>query len=223
MAKQDVEQETCASFVLNPEGTFHSYWDPIMICLMMYIAFFLPYKLSFWEKDPQFIVVIDYFIDIFFLMDIFVNFITSYHEPLTNSMVMSPKIIATRYLSAWFIFDFIAVVPVDLILNMFLTAPSKGKSNLGTLKLARLIRLYRLYRLVRLVKMLRVGKLCSNIQNAVEKVVTFEGSTLRLVKLGLIVSFCIHMMTCTWFYMAKFSDLDRDTWVYRYGFRDLPP
>lgn len=194
-----------------------------MITLMMYIAFFLPYKLAFWDHDPIAIKVIDYMIDIFFLLDIFVNFLTSYHEPLTNSTVISPKLIAITYLKGWFFFDFIAVLPVDLILVLFMNEDSQSSHNLATLKLARLIRLYRLYRLVRLIKMLKTGRLCTNIQNAVESVFSFDGSNLRLAKLFLIVSFLVHIMTCAWYYFSKFNNHGRDTWVFRYGFLDLLP
>jgi hypothetical protein len=35
--------------------------------------------------------------------------------------------------------------------------------------------------------------------------------------------FLIHIFSCIWFYIAKFTLFDRDTWVYRYGYVDSDP
>ena len=198
------------------------YWDPIMIFLMLYIAFFLPYKLTFWENDPTSIVIIDYLIDLFFLVDIFVNFLTSYTDSELNVTVKSPKKIAMQYLKGWFIFDAVAVLPVDFFVYLAMGS-SADAGNLGSLKLARLVRLYRLYRLVRLLKMARVGRLSGTFSEFVESFSSLDSNAIRLVKFGLVGAFLCHVLACVWFYISKFYNLVPETWVYRYGYVDDPP
>ena len=44
-----------------------------------------------------------------------------------------------------------------------------------------------------------------------------------MTKLIATTIFMIHIFSCTWFYVAKFSGFHRDTWVYRYGYVDSDP
>ena len=80
----------------------------------------MPFKLSFippGEAIP-FWDTIDTIVDILFIMDLFVNFITAY-EMRDGTIETRPKVIANRYLRSWFIVDFIACIPVDVFEPLF--------------------------------------------------------------------------------------------------------
>jgi len=55
--------------------------------------------------------IIDLAVDFFFLIDIFVNFISAFEDPTTGFPTVSLKDIAINYLTSWFFIDFIAVFP----------------------------------------------------------------------------------------------------------------
>jgi hypothetical protein len=44
-----------------------------------------------------------------------------------------------------------------------------------------------------------------------------------MTKLIALMVFLLHIFSCIWFYIAKFSYFHRDTWVYRYGYVDEDP
>ena len=104
-------------------------------------------------------------VDILFGIDIVVNFVSAYEQP-DGRLIIEHKKIASNYLRGWFILDFLACFPFQLIP---LGEDTSGVSNnSGILRLARLPRLYRLVRLVRMIKMLRVLKNSRVITDLIE-------------------------------------------------------
>jgi len=88
--------------------------------------------------------VIDYLIDVFFAVDIAINFRTIYLDPKTEEPVEDGKKIALNYvLKGRFWIDILASLPFELLALVF----RSGSSNLkffGMFKLARLLRLGRM-------------------------------------------------------------------------------
>ena len=60
----------------------------------------------------------DYIIDCCFLIDILINFRTSYVSAYTGEEITEPKKITINYLSGRFWIDFIATVPFDLLFQV---------------------------------------------------------------------------------------------------------
>ena len=55
------------------------------------------------------------FIDVFFFIDIIVNFRTTYINTKTAEEITTPNLIAFNYLKTRFVIDFLATIPFDLI------------------------------------------------------------------------------------------------------------
>ena len=91
--------------------------------------------------------MVNWGIDIFFLIDIFFSFNTSLTDEDFQS-IEDRKIIAFVYLRGWFIVDVLAILPFELFL---------GGSGLNDV--VRIARIGRLYRLIKLTKLLRVFKI----------------------------------------------------------------
>ena len=56
--------------------------------------------------------IFDLIVDLLFMFDIFINFISSYEDPQTNLPVISLKKIAWSYITSWFLIDVLSVLPV---------------------------------------------------------------------------------------------------------------
>ena len=92
-------------------------------------------------------------------------------------------------------------------------------------KLFRLLRIGRLYRIVKVFNFLRVLKFIKN-SKTYEKILIalkMNAGIKRLIKTVLSFFLVVHFFGCLWFYMARFTDFEPDTWVVRYGILDLPP
>ena len=114
------------------ESVFKVIWDWFVLALVLYTAIDIPYEVAFymkarprksvWEKinsgQPQ--EIINLMVDLMFIIDIFINFRTTYLEK--EEVVSSPKKIAIHYLKTWFIVDFVAAIPFDY----FIPAEAEG-------------------------------------------------------------------------------------------------
>jgi len=85
-----------------------------MFVLVFYNCVYIPVELAFTTVEKVTAhCVIDYMVDILFLIDIIINFRTTYYDA-NNELVMVPRQIALRYLKTWFPIDFLAVFPFEL-------------------------------------------------------------------------------------------------------------
>ncbi|CAG9772167.1 unnamed protein product [Ceutorhynchus assimilis] len=134
---------------------FKAVWDWIILILVMYTAIFTPYVAAFLLGEPDFnnrknkkysedpIVIIDLIVDVTFIVDILINFRTTYVSG-NDEIVSDPGKIAVHYLKGWFLIDLVAAVPFDLL--FFGTDTDETTTLIGLLKTARLLRLVRVAR-----------------------------------------------------------------------------
>ena len=82
-------------------------------------------------------------VDIMFIIDILINFRTTYVSE-NDEVVSAPSKIAVHYFRGWFIIDLVAAIPFDLLL--FGSDTDETTTLIGLLKTARLLRLVRVAR-----------------------------------------------------------------------------
>ena len=87
-----------------------------MIVLLGYVAIWLPIAVCFGKPNISDTIkpgdVVDTIVDILFGIDICLNFISAYDDPITGLPVISLKKIAKNYVSGWFWIDLVSVIPV---------------------------------------------------------------------------------------------------------------
>ncbi|ESN95216.1 hypothetical protein HELRODRAFT_86941, partial [Helobdella robusta] len=138
---------------------FKAMWDWIILILVLYTAICTPYVAAFLlsdnekrklsgsalerykQKDP--LTIIDLIVDIMFIIDIFINFRTTYVNKNEEVITNAGKI-AIHYFKGWFIIDMVAAIPFDLLL--FGSNTDETTTLIGLLKTARLLRLVRVAR-----------------------------------------------------------------------------
>ncbi|XP_023332947.1 potassium voltage-gated channel unc-103 isoform X1 [Eurytemora carolleeae] len=132
---------------------FKALWDWVILFLVIYTAIFTPYVAAFLLNEPGYndrsgqndpIVVIDLIVDIMFIIDILINFRTTYVND-QDEVVSQPSKIAVHYFRGWFVIDLVAAIPFDLLLFGSDT-DEQTTTLIGLLKTARLLRLVRVAR-----------------------------------------------------------------------------
>ncbi|VDL65016.1 unnamed protein product [Nippostrongylus brasiliensis] len=142
-------------FTIFPFSPFKAVWDWIILLLVIYTAVFTPYVAAFLLRELQDtsrkarfsepLEIVDLIVDIMFIVDIIINFRTTYvNENDEVSVVSHPGKIAIHYFKGWFVIDMIAAVPFDLLLVN--TNSDETTTLIGLLKTARLLRLVRVAR-----------------------------------------------------------------------------
>ena len=120
--------------------------------------------------------------------------------------------IAQKYATSWMIFDIVATLPLDYVLN----TDSSGRANELT-RLARLPRALRLLRLLRLVKLARMGQ-SSNVMKWIHT--DIPPAVIRLLMSSFWAALVLHLFAGIWFFVADTETGATQTWLSVYGFRD---
>uniref|UniRef100_A0A8D3C473 Voltage-gated inwardly rectifying potassium channel KCNH2 n=1 Tax=Scophthalmus maximus TaxID=52904 RepID=A0A8D3C473_SCOMX len=133
---------------------FKAVWDWLILLLVIYTAILTPYSAAFLLNDQEEVAmqscgyscsplnVVDLIVDIMFIIDILINFRTTYVN--TNDEVVShPVRIAVHYFKGWFLIDMVAAIPFDLLIYR---SGEETTTLIGLLKTARLLRLVRVAR-----------------------------------------------------------------------------
>uniref|UniRef100_A0AAQ4NVD6 Voltage-gated inwardly rectifying potassium channel KCNH2 n=1 Tax=Gasterosteus aculeatus aculeatus TaxID=481459 RepID=A0AAQ4NVD6_GASAC len=133
---------------------FKAVWDWLILLLVIYTAILTPYSAAFLLNDQEEAAmqscgyscsplnVVDLIVDIMFIIDILINFRTTYVN--TNDEVVShPVRIAVHYFKGWFLIDMVAAIPFDLLIYR---SGEETTTLIGLLKTARLLRLVRVAR-----------------------------------------------------------------------------
>ena len=195
-------------------------WDALVAVILSVMAFYIPYRVCFfWEDDNDqeegSILIFESVIDLIFLFDIILNFITTYRDRSSDTLVTNPKQIVLHYLRGYFFIDLIATIPFGYIL----TSTSFAVANkLG--KLGRLPKLIKFVRAARLLKLLRVYRLYDFIVQLEVEYNIHHGYS-RMIKIVTLILLVTHMVGCFWFLIGISgggADVDslKQGWVYRY-------
>ncbi|XP_034007067.1 potassium voltage-gated channel subfamily H member 7 isoform X4 [Trematomus bernacchii] len=134
---------------------FKAVWDWLILLLVIYTAIFTPYSAAFLLNDIEEqrrrecgyscspLNVVDLIVDIMFIVDILINFRTTYVNA-NEEVVSHPAKIAIHYFKGWFLIDMVAAIPFDLLI--FGSGSDETTTLIGLLKTARLLRLVRVAR-----------------------------------------------------------------------------
>lgn len=74
-----------------------------------------PFRICFIEiQDDKIYSYMDLFFDVFFGLDILINFISSYYDE-KNQLIFTLKDIVLNYLKTYFFLDLISCFPIEMI------------------------------------------------------------------------------------------------------------
>lgn len=152
-------QEKHKRCIILPQNKWKVKFDLWVIFVLITTAVILPFQIAFVEKPGTAWKIVNYTIDISFLIDMLLTFFTAINDPETNMLICDKKAIAKTYLSGWFIIDVISILPIDLMINTEGTAGNKAMMQMAKMsRLSRISKFIRLVRIIRMAKMLRICK-----------------------------------------------------------------
>ena len=115
--KKELELKKQKRFMCFNNSKQKMKWDLFVMLCACWNCFQIPINVAFPGSviDNIFTDIMNSFIDIFFFIDIIVNFRTTYMNTKTAEEITAPQQIAMNYLKTRFIIDFLATIPFDLI------------------------------------------------------------------------------------------------------------
>ncbi|KAI9984690.1 hypothetical protein PInf_006059 [Phytophthora infestans] len=199
--KQKFDESVVPKYIISPHGKFRVRWDLLSVSLIFYNSFSIPFQLSFGASAPQSLVGLDYIqrvIDVFFITDILINFISAYEE--RGQIEAKLTAIAKKYFKSWFLLDFVSAFPLYYFQGSYFRIP----------QLARMFRLFRLFRLVRMLTITR-------ILNRLDYALLLRSTVSSIFKFCMLVCFTSHWLSCFFFLISYDKD---DGWVASMGLQD---
>jgi hypothetical protein len=190
---------------IQDNSKFRTTWDSLALVLLLVTCIVVPYQVAFVHTVRFSGSVVVYLLDLFFLIDLFLNFRTSYRHQ--GSDVSDKGRIAHHYLRTFFVIDLVAALPLDILLLPWREVFVQGVS---------VVLLIRLLRLLRVVRFFVVFSRWQSHSWA-------NLGALRIVKYFCVILMLIHWTACVWF-MAPFVDgFPVDSWVASEEIVNEPP
>uniref|UniRef100_A0A8C7QG21 Cyclic nucleotide-binding domain-containing protein n=1 Tax=Oncorhynchus mykiss TaxID=8022 RepID=A0A8C7QG21_ONCMY len=198
---------------------FKTTWDWVILILTFYTAIMVPYNVSFKTKQNNVTwLVVDSIVDVIFLVDIVLNFHTTFVGP-AGEVISDPKLIRMNYLKTWFVIDLLSCLPYDVI-NAFenvdevstvcvcvcggcsssTCSPAWPMTSLG---------ISSLFSSLKVVRLLRLGRVARKLDHYIE-----YGAAV-LVLLVCVFGLAAHWLACIWYSIGDYEVIDEETGILR--------
>jgi hypothetical protein len=181
--------------ILRYDSKFKTYWDLGVIILAIWNCLSIPVAVAYpdlkWMNESTEIQIIENCIDIIFLIDIIINFRTTFISPVSGLEIVDERKIAMNYIKGRLTVDVLATIPFEKILPLIL-GEGISQRQLQLLGLLKMVRMLRLGRIVTFMKMQQSAKLAFRIGSLI-------GALLLL----------IHWVGCIWYLLVQ----EKDTWL----------
>ncbi|KAM4633795.1 voltage-gated delayed rectifier potassium channel KCNH5-like [Polymixia lowei] len=210
---------------------FKTTWDWVILILTFYTAIMVPYNVSFKTKQNNLAwLVLDSVVDVIFLIDIVLNFHTTFVGP-AGEVISDAKLIRMNYLKTWFVIDLLSCLPYDII-NAFehvdedpitVAAPtshlresSNFHRNTTRTEDSVLPGLSSLFSSLKVIRLLRLGRVARKLDHYLE-----YGAAV-LVLLVCVFGLVAHWLACIWYSIGDHEVIDEttntiktDSWLYQ--------
>ena len=197
------------SRLIYPLSKFGVFWLSITAIFLIYTGIVTAPLVAFYWTEPECSMVptlyLDTAIDIFFIIDIFLNFHFGIFEG--GKYIDDAWIVFWTYIRGSLIFDMVTSFPVSFFELVAQTACNSGQApaDSGPLRLVRAIKPLRLIKIVRLAKVGKAGPLIARLADAWD-ITPIAGKNLKLM-VSLVLS--IHLVACVWwFWKVQFMTRD---------------
>jgi hypothetical protein len=177
-------------------------WDLLLGFWIIYSTIMVPLRIGFSLEAEGVSSVIDLIGDIFFFLDIVVNFLTGYVDA-EGYTIWDFKIIGQKYLRGWFMVDFLSTFPFDEIGKLALGGGDAGV----LLQSSKLLKVLRLIRLLKLMRLIKLGKLVLYFRTLEEKT-DIDLGFLQLFKLMSGIIFLNHIIGCLYMFCGENAESD---------------
>lgn len=217
----------CRGPVIEHNGHFRQGWDMCQVLLLLYVAIVVPLRIGFDDDMPivplSTIWWVELLIDVYFLVDISINFRTTFEARGIRGSIKSPPAIAAHYLRGWFLVDFVACFPVSYIEQVVSAATGVVGNESNTAADLKILKALRLFRLAKMLRLARFRRLIKVRYTAAHRVILPDAaipphlmlirccaqrweehidaqimSVIQMATLFVAVLFMAHVVACSW-------------------------
>lgn len=182
--------------VLHPAKNPRVSWDVLLLLVILYCCVMVPVDLGLGVLNGSPWETIDMGILVFFSIDIVLNFNTGFFNAYGN-LEATRLHIAKKYLSSWFLLDFMSTFPWDMILS---SLDTKGTM---LMRLPRIVKMLRLARLMRLARVQEILQRIFGIHLVTNIIVVFS---VKFTTLFVALMLICHWLACGFCAIASWKE-----------------
>ncbi|KAK1934635.1 Potassium voltage-gated channel subfamily H member 2 [Phytophthora citrophthora] len=179
-------------FTISIHSTFRHWWDFVITVSIAYVIVLTPIKVGFGVQSTGLNYALDVVVDVIYLIEMVLNFFTSYEDDATGEEIKDLDKIRRNYLQSWFLVDAVSSFPSSLV----------GTTN-GLLTLSKILKV------ARVAKVADSG-LVRTVSGHIDR--SMNPSMLRMLKLTVIFFVSQHLIACTYYYISLDQDSET-TWA----------
>ena len=175
-AEDLLHNDTHCCHVMDPENThWRMRWNIFVLILIIYVIIVVPFEIAFLVETSG-LTAVNYVVDVFFFVDICLEFNTAYFDEERQRWILDRKKIARHYCQCWFWVDVASVFPFAL----FLGDDTKW------------VRMMRAFKALKLLRVCRSFRMLAHMA----KHVAVSTKGLVLTRYVILLLFCIHWAAC---------------------------
>ncbi|KAE9007904.1 hypothetical protein PF002_g8129 [Phytophthora fragariae] len=179
-------------FTISTHSTFRHWWDFVITVSIAYVIITTPIKVGFEVQSTGISYALDAAVDVIYLIEMVLNFFTSYEDDATGEEIKDLDKIRRSYIQSWFLVDAVSSFPSSLI----------GTTN-GLLTLSKILKV------ARVAKVSDSG-LVRTVSGHIDR--SMNPSMLRMLKLTVIFIVSQHLIACTYYYISLNQSVET-TWA----------
>lgn len=191
-----IRKKSRKGFVIYPDSALLKIHLTIMMLIMVYFVIFLPIDLAFnLNETSRVLYGFDLMISIYFGLDILVSFFTAFEKH--GRLVTTNKAIALNYMTKWFLFDLVSVLPLELFFEN------------NNLKMKRLLKVPRMIRLINTLFQNSESKKSTRSMIVDKMKYLLSSAKVYHITTSLILAFLfIHVSACLWCFITNIEEVD---------------
>lgn len=129
-ARAKLQRRNLPKYLILHNSKFKATWDWFVLALVIYTAIEIPYTAAFGQldkgqkispvgqlKNGRYLAISNIVVDCLFIVDILINFRSTYTRKGTDELVIDPRMIACNYLKTWFVIDLLAAIPFEFFVS----------------------------------------------------------------------------------------------------------
>ena len=191
-----------------PDTLHKKLWDFTIILIVIFQTLHIPWVACF--RPPMNFTwwCIDLIFDSIFLIDVAINFNMAYRDRM-DYWITDRRIIIKSYLKGWFLVDFLASVPLDIIVQGAMGGSQPIKNDTAILGLLKAMRLPKLLRLLKILRVLRFSKFLRNRPGIIWMLQYSKHSNLlRVFRMLIMICVVLHYHACIFYFITS-----REEWM----------
>jgi len=200
------------SLYISSAGQFRTFIDFTSLFAVIFCTVMVPYDMAFEPPRGLAIRAVDVGIESFFILELFLNFFTSYFDDTGEEITQHSKM-AINYLKGWFIIDISSSVPGEtatIVAEALIAASVDGGGDTSSMESLKNLKTLRILRLTKLLRLAKLGQILESMEFNYPALAVVIG----LFRLGFTMMLVSHLNACIFYWVGTLNI--GNSWISKY-------